>query len=209
MLCWAVSTSLIFTGPSDSMSSRSISAPRCDMQLRMWLRNCSLVPLRAMVSALRSALPRTLANLAAARPGHPTQMHRPKHISRLAQQAYQRRQQSGEHDDRNHQQRSKTAEFGKEKPGAQHQEHQGNGDEAAPQVVENLPPGQGGKRIGDLPDIPSRDPGQEPLHDLPIAPNPAVAPTDVHVVAGGMFLIELHVADKGGARVARLQQVVA
>ena len=35
MFCWAPSTSLILIGPSASMSSRSMSAPRCDMQPRM------------------------------------------------------------------------------------------------------------------------------------------------------------------------------
>jgi hypothetical protein len=92
---------------------------------------------------------------------------------------------------------------------AQQQEQQGHGDQTAPQVVEDLPPGQSGKRIGHAPGVGTGNPRQQPLRDLPIAANPAVPPVNVHVVAGGIFLVELHVAHEGRAGMARFQQIVA
>jgi hypothetical protein len=53
------------------------------------------------------------------------------------------------------------------------------------------------------------NPWQQPLRDLPIAANPTIRRLDVRAVAGGKVLIQLHVAQQPGARVAALQQVMA
>ena len=150
-----------------------------------------------------------LAELTSSGPGHSTKMHRPRQVSRFLKRIGQRRQQSRKCDNRDDQQRSKAAKFRQKQPVAQHQEHQGSRDETAPQVVENLPLGQHGKRVGDASGVSARNPRQEPLRYLPVAANPTVAPVNVHLVAGRMFLVELHVADEGRTGMTRFQQIVA
>ena len=52
-------------------------------------------------------------------------------------------------------------------------------------------------------------PWQEPRHDLPIAPHPAMPPDNIHEIAPGIFLVERQVADQSATSVNRLQQIVA
>src|SRR5205085_9644020 len=51
-------------------------------------------------------------------------------------------------------------------------------------------------------------PRQDPLHDVPGTPDPAVSPLDVHAVAGRILFVEFYVAGQGAAGVTRFQQVV-
>ena len=150
-----------------------------------------------------------LAELPAPRPHHALQVHRPGQVGRFAEPVDERRQQSGEGDDGHDQQRAQASVAGQQQPGAEHQEQQGGGDEAAAQVVEDFPLRQHRQRIGDAAGVGSGHPRQEPLRDLPVAAHPAVTPVDVHVVAGGMVFVELHIADEGGTGMARLQQIMA
>ena len=139
---------------------------------------------------------------------HP-QVHRPRLIRRLGQSVKQCGGQPGQEYASENQQRSQAAEFGEQQPTAQHQDQEGDRHQTPPQVVQNLPLGQSGQWIGDPPGVRAGHPGEQPLRDLPIAPDPAVPPVHIHIVARRMFLIEFHVANQRGPGMARLQQVVA
>ena len=142
-------------------------------------------------------------------PSQPAQVQRERHFPRLAEKLDGRRQPSRQGDDREDEQRSDGAQFGEQQPVAQQQQQQGGGNQAAPEIVEDLPLRQAGKRIGDAPGIRSRDAGQEPLGDLPVAANPTVAPIDVGVVTGRIFFVQLDVADQRRAGMAGFDQIVA
>src|SRR5512146_2320076 len=94
-------------------------------------------------------------------------------------------------------------------PAQQHQQRQRNRNETAAQVVQHLPARQGGKRVPRADAIGARHARQQPVRDLPVAANPAVASLDVRAVARRIVLVQLDVAQQPGARVATLEQVVA
>ena len=51
--------------------------------------------------------------------------------------------------------------------------------------------------------------GQQPARDLPVAADPAVPAAHVRAVARRILLVQLHVAQQAGARIAAFQQIVA
>ena len=50
---------------------------------------------------------------------------------------------------------------------------------------------------------------QQPLRNLPIPTNPAVASAHVRAIARGIVLVQLHIAQQSGPGVAPFQQIVA
>ncbi|MDT4803918.1 hypothetical protein FQZ97_366840 [compost metagenome] len=81
--------------------------------------------------------------------------------------------------------------------------------QAAPQVVEDLPARQGAEAVAFQAAVRFRRPRQKPRQQLPVAANPAVPAFHVGAVARRVFLVQLHVAEQAGARIAALDQVVA
>ena len=74
-------------------------------------------------------------------------------------------------------------------PAKYEQGHQRRRHQAAPQVVEDLPTGQGRQRISLAPSRLHRHPGQQPGQQLPVAANPAVAATGIGAISGWILLV--------------------
>ena len=94
-------------------------------------------------------------------------------------------------------------------PAEQQQEQQRGGLEAAPEVVEDLPPGKARERVPPADAVGAGNARQQPPGDLPIPPDPPVTAPRVVQVAGRVFLEQLHVAHQPRPGVAAFEQVVA
>src|SRR5450631_435632 len=94
-------------------------------------------------------------------------------------------------------------------PSEQQQQRQCEGDETAPQIVEELPQRKRGQRICEPALAGTGHEGKQPTRQLPVAANPPVPAPNVRAIARRMLLVELHVAQKPRSRVAALEQVVA
>ena len=124
-----------------------------------------------------------------------------RHLLRLVQQIRKRCTEGGQQENSDHCR-------GPEPRGRQHgpsqqqqQRHRGR-DKAAPQVVEEFPLRQPGKRIGfAAPVVPPHTPPQ-PTDKLPVAANPAMPASHVRAIPRGELFVEFHVADQSGAGVA-------
>ena len=88
----------------------------------------------------------------------------------------------------------------------QEEQHRG-GNQAAPQVVENLPAADDRQAVA-LHALARRHPGEHPEEDLPVPSHPAALAIGVRQDAGGEVVHELEVGDQRGARVQALEQVV-
>ncbi len=98
---------------------------------------------------------------------------------------------------------------GQKNPGQHHKERQAAGNEAAPEVVEDFPTGQGRYRVFSRRPTRPGHAGQKPRGDLPVSPDPAVAPRIVLAVTGREILDQPDVARQSGAGVGAFQEVVA
>ena len=96
-----------------------------------------------------------------------------------------------------------------DRPAQQQQERQRRRDETAPQVVEELPLRQHARADSSGGSPLAGNARQQPPRKLPVAANPAVPAAHVRAVAGGIVLVQLHVAQQPGARVAAFEQIVA
>ena len=89
------------------------------------------------------------------------------------------------------------------------QECQRRGRQTAPQVVEDLPAGQHRERILLQARIGAGNARHQPLRNLPIPANPTMPAAHIRAVAGGVFLVQLHIAQQPGPGVTPFQKIVA
>ena len=87
--------------------------------------------------------------------------------------------------------------------------HQGGGQQAAPQVVENLPARNDRQRVRHRAATLVAHGTPQPAHDLPVAPDPAVLPRGERQVVRGIVIDEMDVGAQARSRVHALEQVVA
>jgi hypothetical protein len=132
------------------------------------------------------------------------QLRQPTPIPGLAHEFEQGSRQHGQKDHPHDQQRPEPSRPGPKEPARDQQGARRRRDEAAAQVVAQLPLRQGRQRIGLSPRFsPSfrraRHARHKPTGQLPVAPYPAVSPADVHGIADRMLLDEVHVGHQGGA----------
>ncbi len=95
----------------------------------------------------------------------------------------------------------------KDGPGRPEESEERRGDQASPEVVEDLPLAD--EREGVLPEpLLRRDHREEPEEDLPVAPHPAMLTARVGEDVGRVVVHQLHVGGERGPRVEPLEQVV-
>ena len=96
---------------------------------------------------------------------------------------------------------------GEKGPAGDEQRHQGRRDQAAPQVVENLPARDQRQAVA-LEAGARRHPGEQPPQDLPVTTHPPMLALRVHQHVGRVVVHQLDVGDEGGPRVNPLEQIV-
>ena len=94
-------------------------------------------------------------------------------------------------------------------PGGQQQGQAGNGEQAAAQVVKDLPAIEPGKRIRASPTARPGNAWHDPIRDLPIAANPAMLPFDKAQIILRELIIQLDIAGQAHADVSAFNQIMA
>ncbi len=94
-------------------------------------------------------------------------------------------------------------------PGGQQQAQAGYREQAAAQVVKNLPAIEPGKRVRASPTARQGDPRHDPIRNLPIATNPAMLPLDKAQIILRELIIELDIAGQAHADVSAFDQIMA
>ena len=97
---------------------------------------------------------------------------------------------------------------GREKPARQEEGHSRRRYQAAAQIVEDLPPVEGGKRVGFNPASAYRNARLQPVNDLPVATNPAVLPIPPRDVTARKDIQQLDVRRQPHADITAFQQIV-
>src|SRR5437867_2918280 len=97
----------------------------------------------------------------------------------------------------------------REKPAPQQEGHGRWRHQTAAQIVEDLPPVEGGKRIAFNPTAAHRHARLQPINDLPVATNPAVLPIPPRDVTARKDVEQFDVCRKADADVAAFQQIMA
>src|SRR4029077_5508004 len=136
-------------------------------------------------------------------------MHWPRQLLRFAQELDAERKQTRQGNDGEQSAGRQQPEPRNEQPARQEKKHERDRNKAAPQVVKNFPPRQRRDRIADAATLRVGNARQQPRQNLPVAPNPAMPPDGVDLVARRIFLVKCHVAYQTAAGVDRFQQVVA
>ena len=85
--------------------------------------------------------------------------------------------------------------------------HERRRDQAAPEVVQELPPAEQRKAVP-LQTPLRGDPGEEPGEKLPIPADPSVITVGVRYDARRVLVDDLHVGDERGTRKEPLQEIV-
>ena len=94
-------------------------------------------------------------------------------------------------------------------PPQQQQQRKCGRDEAAAQVVEDLPLRKHRQRVGFAAPFGSLDASPQPADKLPVAADPAPPPGDIGAIARRKIFIQFGVAEQPGAGVATFQKIVA
>ncbi len=94
-----------------------------------------------------------------------------------------------------------------DRPGGEEQRHGRGGEEAAPQVVEDLPSRDHRQPVA-LESATGGHEREQPGQDLPVSPGPAVLPARVGEDARRVVVHHLHVGDQRGPRVQALEEIV-
>ncbi len=131
------------------------------------------------------------------------QVHDQGQVGRLAHQGDERAEQRRAEQEHRDQRRPQQRRPGEHRPATDQQREQRRRDQAAAQVVGDLPQRDRAERVGDAAAGAVGDRRHQPAQQLPVAAHPAVAAADVGGVAEGVVLVDQHVADQGRARVAR------
>ncbi len=132
----------------------------------------------------------------------------PCDFARLLHQIGERGDDSGCGKDADHHKRPEPR-MAQGHPSRQQQQGQRRRNEAAPEVVHQLPFGQGGQRVGLMTATRSRHAPQKPAGKLPVAPDPPVPAADVGTVARGKFLVQLHIAQQTRPGITPFQKIMA
>ena len=98
---------------------------------------------------------------------------------------------------------------GREKPARQEEGHGRGRHQTAAQIVKDLPPVEGGKRVGFNPAAAHGHARLQPVNDLPVAANPAVLPIPPRDVTARKDVEQLDVCRQTDAHIAAFQQIVA
>src|SRR5256886_369273 len=97
---------------------------------------------------------------------------------------------------------------GREKPARQEEGHSRRRYQAVAQIVEDLPPVEGGKRVGFNPASAYGNARLQPVNDLPVATNPAVLPIPPRDVTARKDIQQLDVRREPHADITTFQQIV-
>ena len=140
--------------------------------------------------------------------GDGTQVRRERQVDRLPKQCEQRHTDVGDQHDPDNDARPDPRGRKRQPADQQHQCQRGWNDAAA-QVVENLPAGEQTDWVASGLAVEARHERQQPTGDLPIASNPAMSPTDIRAIPRRVVLIDMNIADQTRPCITAFQQVMA
>ena len=131
-----------------------------------------------------------------------------RHVLRLADKIHQAGDEWRRQRDRQQPQGPAQRMRGQQ-PAEHEQRHDGGRHQAAAQVVQQFRTRQQRQRVALTRTIHRRHAWKQPRKQLPIPTDPAVPALDISGVTAWIFLVQLHIADDAGARIAAFEQVVA
>jgi hypothetical protein len=139
---------------------------------------------------------------------HAPEVARPGDAARVQQQARRQVRVDGESQREQDEERPQQGRTRQQRPSEGEPEQDARRDEAAPQVVENLPARDERKPVTHAAPPRVGDDREQPARDLPVAARPAVLAHRISHVACRVVVQKFHVRHERGPRVESLEQVV-
>ena len=136
------------------------------------------------------------------------QMFAQRHTGRVAAERARELNVGGE---REHEQDEGGPERGRSRqhrPSEREEQHERRRNQAAPEVVEDLPARNHRQRIGDGPAGGVRNGAPQPARDLPVPAHPPVLPRGIGEVVAGIVVHQVRIGDEAGARIEAFEEIM-